>query len=243
MNRFVILAVPRTGSNLLCTLLDSHPRILCHHEVFNPQGIFTALPYRNKPDNLSLADRDRDPLGFLHSLWRTGMGHACVGFKWTLGQPEVVLNHVALDKGIKKFVLRRRNRIKTYVSETIARQLQQWEVYSAADVILPRPRVQVNPQRLLAHVQRTERFYQRLGETLRQTQQPFIELDYENLADAAEHLRMLRFLGVDGPQDRLRPTSVKQNPTELRQLIANFDELAAALRDSDLYEELQDCEM
>ena len=36
--RFVILAAPRSGSNLLCTLLDSHPEILCHHEVFNPVG-------------------------------------------------------------------------------------------------------------------------------------------------------------------------------------------------------------
>ena len=32
---------------MLCTLLGSHPEILCHHEVFNPSGIFYALYYRD----------------------------------------------------------------------------------------------------------------------------------------------------------------------------------------------------
>ena len=57
MTRFVILAVPRTGSNLLCTLLNSHPEILCHHEVFNPQGIFTALTHRHQEDMLRFPGR------------------------------------------------------------------------------------------------------------------------------------------------------------------------------------------
>ncbi|MCA9265021.1 MAG: sulfotransferase, partial [Planctomycetales bacterium] len=69
MKRFVILAVPRTGSNLLCTLLNSHPEILCHHEVFNPQGIFLALTQRDRPHSLpSLDERNRDPLRFLDEV-------------------------------------------------------------------------------------------------------------------------------------------------------------------------------
>ena len=44
--RFVVVAVRRAGSNMLCTLLDSHPAILCHHELFNPRGIFYALGLR-----------------------------------------------------------------------------------------------------------------------------------------------------------------------------------------------------
>ena len=39
--RFVILAARRSGSNLLCSLLGSHPHVRCHHELFNPNGIFT----------------------------------------------------------------------------------------------------------------------------------------------------------------------------------------------------------
>ena len=65
VGRFVILGAPRTGTNLLCTLLDSHPDVLCHHEVFNPAGIFWALGDRQGALDLgSMAERDADPLGF-----------------------------------------------------------------------------------------------------------------------------------------------------------------------------------
>ncbi len=243
MNRFVILAVPRTGSNLLCTLLNSHPEILCHHEVFNPQGIFTALTHRQQAETISLIDRDRDPLRFLQNIWQTGVGFSCVGFKWTLGQADVVLDHVTRDQAVQKIVLRRRNRVKTFVSELVARQTQQWEVYSRKDLILPRPRVEVNPHELMSHVDRVQRFYQDLNEKLEQTRQPFVEIEYEHLARDAQHLRILRFLGVTDPHYPLSPQSVKQNPSDLRQLIANFDQVAAALRETDLYEELRDGRM
>ncbi len=145
MTRFVILAVPRTGSNLLCTLLNSHPQILCHHEVFNPQGVFTALDYRGHGLAVeSLQQRDHDPLGFLDRVWQTGQTTTCVGFKWTRGQNQDVLKSVVEDTGVKKIVLRRRNRIKTYVSERIAQETQQWEVYSRQELTMPRPRIQVD---------------------------------------------------------------------------------------------------
>lgn len=63
--RFVILAAPRSGSNLLCTLLHSHSEILCHHEVFNPSGIYYALEYRDGSLNLGTIDeREQAPLSF-----------------------------------------------------------------------------------------------------------------------------------------------------------------------------------
>ena len=76
MTRFVILSVPRAGSNLLCTLLNSHPEVLCHHEVFNPRGIFYALTHRDGSFSVgSVAERQRDPLGFLERLWDAHVDH------------------------------------------------------------------------------------------------------------------------------------------------------------------------
>ena len=64
--RFVILAAPRSGSNQLCTLLNSHPEILCHHEVYNPSAIFYALDLRDGTIELGTRDeRDWRPLEFL----------------------------------------------------------------------------------------------------------------------------------------------------------------------------------
>jgi LPS sulfotransferase NodH len=242
MTHFVVLAAPRTGSNLLCTLLNSHPEILCHHEVFNPQGIFTALTHRHQDDLLgSLAERDRDPLGFLERVWQTGKEFASVGFKWTLGQNEVVLESVLRNATVKKLVLRRRNRIKVYVSELIAQRTQQWEVYSKDDLILPRPRVSIELDELLAHMDRVERFYQHLESTLDQSNQSSLQLDYESLLNASEQVRILTKLGVADPFFSLTPDSVKQNPTDLSQLILNFDELASELGHGELRKELYDC--
>jgi len=36
--RFVILNAARTAA-IICTLLNSHPEVLCHHEIFNPHVV------------------------------------------------------------------------------------------------------------------------------------------------------------------------------------------------------------
>ena len=243
MTRFVILAVPRTGSNLLCTLLNSHPQVLCHHEVFNPQGVFTALDYRGQGLNVeSLQQRDDDPRGFLDRVWQTGTADTCVGFKWTRGQNETVLKSVVGDAGVRKIVLRRRNRIKTYVSDKIARQTQQWEVYSHHELALPRPRIHVDAGEMLEHIENNHCFYAELLAELSRHSQPHLEVEYENLFERDTQKRLLELLDVslDPP---LTAASVKQNSTDLRDTISNFAELAARLPDEGLITELHDCGM
>ena len=81
-SRFVILAAPRTGSNMLCTMLDSHPSILCHHEVYNPKGIRLALSRRNTDFTLgTITERECAPEQFLERIWSEDRGYSCVGFK------------------------------------------------------------------------------------------------------------------------------------------------------------------
>ena len=241
MTRFVILAAPRTGSNLLCSLLNSHSEILCHHELFNPQGIFTALDFEDHSiDGCSLQQRDRDPVLFLDRVWRIRQGHACIGFKWTRGQNEVLLSQVLEDANVKKIVLRRRNRIKTYVSERIAQATQQWEVYREQELIMPRPRITVDRMDLLNHIEENSQFYQRLQPPEGRSDPPFVNVEYEQLLTSSEHKRLLRFLEVGNSEQPLTPASVKQNPTDLRQSVSNFEELAVALEGSDLQSELHD---
>lgn len=236
--RFVILAAPRTGSNLLCTLLNAHPDVLCHHEVFNPGGIYYALDCRDGTLDLgSQADRDRDPIAFLDRLWRAPLGRRCVGFKWTRGQDEQVLQTVLADAGVRKIVLRRRNRIKTFVSEKIAQRTGQWEVYRRADLVGERPPIRVARADLEAHIAENERLYSRLETVLVRSSQSPLEITYERLLDPAESRRLFAALGVE-TRVEARPASVKQNPTDLRQLVENFGELAHWLAGSELEAEL-----
>jgi LPS sulfotransferase NodH len=241
MSKFAILAAPRTGSNLLCTLLNSHPEILCHHEVFNPDGIFTALDRRHLSLALgSLAERDRDPLGFLERVWETGAGYRAVGFKWTRGQNETVLHSILNDPAVRKIVLQRRNRVKTFVSEKIAQRTQQWEVYSPPELVWPRPQVTIDRNELLHHIELNQQFYSTLHQTLSRTHQPFRDVYYETLFDPEEQRRLLEYLGVDDVDCPLSAASIKQNSEDLRESIANFEELAASLRGSELGTELCD---
>jgi LPS sulfotransferase NodH len=241
--RFVIVAARRTGSNLLCTLLDSHSAILCHHELFNPRGIFYARSLRHGGFDLgSAAERDANPEAFLDRVWRHPRGHRCVGFKVTNDQADTLLEHVLADSGVRKIVLERRNRVKTYVSERLAEQLDEWEVYDEADLTSVRPRVVVDVQDLRSHVARNERFYQHVGASLTGTRQGFLRICYEELRNPPVPARLLRFLGVAHERVVLQPGSVKQNPRDLREIVANFEQLAEALRGDPLREELLDLE-
>ena len=239
--RFAIVAARRTGSNLLCTLLDSHPEILCHHEIFNPRGIYPALSLREGDFSLgSMEEREADPVAFVGRIWRRPEGRRCVGFKLTCGQAEQVLAHVLADRDVRKIVLRRRNRVKAYVSERIAERLDQWEVYDPRELEAPRPSVPVDAAALRRHVADTERFYRCIESRLEDTSQGCLRVDYEALGGPSEQARLLGFLDVDAEGVRLEARSVKQNPRDLRQLVANFDALARALEGDPLREELFD---
>jgi LPS sulfotransferase NodH len=241
--RFIILAAPRTGSNLLCTLLNSHPEVLCHHELFNPEGIFYALDYRDGSLHLgNMAERDREPFAFLRRVWENTQGASCAGFKMTRGQNDAVMRSLIEDPGILKIVLYRKNRIKTFVSELAARQTGQWEVYAGDEVVTDTPKIRVDVESLKAHADLNERFYDDIRHSLKTRQQPCIEMFYENIFSRSGHVRLLEFLGVDATQVRLAHSSIKQNDSDLRNLVENFDELEVALEGSGYLAELYDHE-
>ncbi|MCZ6683991.1 MAG: hypothetical protein O7B26_12490 [Planctomycetota bacterium] len=239
MTDFVILAAQRTGSNLLCTLLNSHPEILCHHEIFNPRGPIYAVTHREGTlDFGSIEERDRDPFSFLDRVWRTRCGHSCVGFKMTQDQAEPVLQRVLARPSIKKIVLRRRNKIKTYVSQKISQRLDEWEVYDSQELAPRRPRVNVDVDQLREQIASNERFYSAIGEALKPWPDLYVEIVYESLSSRSLHQRLLDFLAVAARDVELKPASIKQNSSNLEDLVSNYAELASALTGSELEEEL-----
>lgn len=239
--RFVILAAPRTGSNWLCSLLDSHPEVLCHHEIFNPAGIHLALSRRGDMDLGSIAERDRDPAAMLARLWRQSFDCLAVGFKITREQPAPVFEAVFADPDLRAVVLKRRNRVRAFVSERLAQETGRWECYQGEGGHPPPGRtllrITVTAAELEAHAAKNERYYAGLTERLGRAGHEVCETSYEDLPDAAERRRLLAFLGVD--QDReLRTATRKQGSRDLREVIANFDTLTRDLRGSPFAAEL-----
>ncbi|MCA9170166.1 MAG: hypothetical protein KDB23_20960, partial [Planctomycetales bacterium] len=166
-------------------------------------------------------------------------GFVSVGWKWTRGQNSQVLSTMIADPSTHKIVLVRRNRIKTFVSERIAQQTQQWEAYDANRLVTP-PKVHIRLGELEQHIQQNEDFYHQLESALTRHGQHYLRLAYESLCDRATHRQLLEFLQVGDPKTPLAATSVKQNTTDLRQAIDNYDELLDQLATSSLSAELID---
>src|SRR4051812_10100689 len=195
--RFVIVAARRTGSNLLCTLLGSHADVLCHHELFNPDDIFYALPLRGGVFSLgTLAERTADPLAFVARAWDDNLGKRCVGFKMTRGQEPTVLGALLADANVRVIVLRRANRIKTFVSELRAEASRRWEVYDRAEVDPRRPKVHVDARALDAYIAQNEAFYSEVDAVLARGGKAVLRVTYERLLHADEQRRILAYLGL-----------------------------------------------
>jgi LPS sulfotransferase NodH len=237
--RFVIFAAPRTGSNLLCGLLNSHPNIVCHHGLFNPDGVHYALDHRDGSlDFGSRGERDRDPAVFLDQVWRNALGMAAVGFKFNHGEDDLALQLLIRDPLVRKILLSRGNRVRAYVSALEAAATGQWESYGVADVIRGRQAVHVDPAGLWKYVNASDDFYASLRESLSTTRQSFFSVDYESLGSPVEMGKLLRFLDMGACRLTLTAPSYKRGSQDLNDLVVNFAELAAALRGSALEDEL-----
>jgi len=231
--RFVIFAAPRTGSNLLCGLLNAHPDILCHHGLFNPGGVHWA---RDRRGSGGVAVRDSNPIAFLDSVWASGGDARAVGFKMNRDENDEAADALLRDPDILKILLKRRNRVRTYVSEEVARRTGVWETYDEpVETEIPALRVEAGD--LIRHSDLNAAYYAALESSLGATRQDWFETDYEALADRGEMTQILAFLGIEA-SSTLPATSYKCGPADLGAVVENFDELARALAGTALLEDL-----
>ena len=240
ITRFVILNAPRTGSNYLCTLLNSHPEILCHHEIFNPHVVGVARHLQNAAYHMgTIEERERDPLEFLERVWRYDEGRRAVGFKLCWKQNEAIFHTVLADPAIRKIVLKRRNRIKSFVSLLLARQTGEWVIYHDAAQPGARPMVHLDEAELLRHIAFNDAYYGEIEAAIQAPLQMGHILHYEDLFSEKGLRATLRFLDVaELGQALLAGQTWKLGSTSLRDLVSNFDSIESALRGTALEEEL-----
>jgi LPS sulfotransferase NodH len=236
--RFVIFAAPRTGSNLLCSLLNAHPHILCHHGVFNPQGIHHARDRSDLAEVLgTITERDADPLSFIERVWQTVGREAAVGFKINRGEDPFASDMLLRDPSVRKIMLKRRNRVRAYVSEKLAQITGVWESYDKSETA-EQPSLQVDAQALQKHAQNNAVYYAQMESVLRVTGQDWLETHYEALGDWDEIARILSYLGV-AANAPLKAACRKRGADDLSTVIANLPELSEALRNTPLFQDIQ----
>lgn len=255
--RFVIFNFPRSGSNFLCTMLNQHPDILCHQEVFNPLRIYYSKNFHtlsSEEGSISQEDlflgkvglgskwqRDIDPEKFLIKLWQHNYGARAVGFNLFPTHVPNMASSLIQDKNVKKVLLLRRNKVKCYVSRTIARKTNSWGQFSQGSSKNTAKnsvnQVYVDSKDLMKWSQKYDQYFYSLRKKISNQDQVFFEVAYEDLAGAGSEpikAQLLDFLGVPLQIDALTPLSRKQNPDDLSELIINYDQLRNQLKGTSL---------
>jgi LPS sulfotransferase NodH len=235
--RFIILCAARTGSTMLRHMLNSHPDVRCHGEVMTGRGVdaFAGLDRAGDPSVTGpLMDRRMsDPQGFLEELVLDPGPARAVGFK--IKYEELLLSDYAWllawlknHRDIRVIHLRRENRLKRLISEVTATKVYRlYNVTSEAE----RPiaaRVSLSAAECLEDFARTEE-----REGLFQghfEDHDTLETTYEAIVDDRADVRsqLARFLVV-APKILTTPT-LKLNSDDLRDMLEDYEALAAALR-------------
>ena len=212
--RFIILSRSRTGSNLLLSLLNSHPNVQAEWEIF--------ARLEGEPHDRRLA----------RTFGRQPRRIRAKGFKLFYYHPldddsGALWRDLVADPSLRVIHLKRRNILRCLVSRKIAAQRDAW----SADAEQPaeaaqRKAVSFTASELQEGFSQT-RSWEHMGDRDFRRHR-LLSLAYEDLAaqPAATLERVQRFLGL--PPVRLNSDMKKQNPEPLRQLVANYDELKQA---------------
>ncbi len=220
--RFVVLAEARSGSSLLCSLLDSHPHIRCEGEIL-----------RHRHPRL-------DPLVFLdgHAARARLKGAQAYGFK-LLASPDWWNQKALAHEDIPRLVehgfvvvgLRRRDMLAKAVSWLHAKTLGQWRWRELDDDA--RSTITVTADELYEALERVE-----VADRIQQdvaSEFASLSLVYEDdLVDAAAQqataARIAELLGL--PPAPVRSELKKTAPPRLADRVANPDVVVQALESS-----------
>ena len=219
----------------------AHSAVACEvcFDVEPGYVLLNAQLLRQSKGGDSVHDAEIDGLGTITRLFVHRCGRNAVGFKVNLGQNEIAFHDLLTDVNIRKIILRRRNRVKTFVSELIAEQTGQWESYEFSDFSRPSPAVEVDSNRLREYLAATDNYYRGIENLLHSTNQQVLQVAYEDLRSVREQRRILSFLGVSTSVPALIPVTRKRNQADLRSLVSNFDELRSALKNEELIAQLE----
>lgn len=227
--RFCVLSMPRTGSTRLAGLLDSHPHIVCHDELFH---VTETKDSRKCPLPADLARdherRRRDPLGWLEAVVDATTAAAdqarAVGFKLQITDRARVLEHVLIESDMKLVLLYRANRLAQYASARTAARTGRY--YASDPATHPAAPLAFDRADFLAFVERQALACGLVRDLVPDDTRLFV-IEYQEVGTAAANAALLAFLGqqeapLDAPDERM-------GSPVIRERFADPDAVAAAL--------------
>lgn len=228
----VVLTTQRTGSTFLVGCLNSHPDIFSAGEILNGLPDTVGPSYRGPfKQVVKLGNMVRR--GALYPPYRLGRFYA--GEAGKVRSFKVMYNQLARPfalgylqrlRNLRVIHLRRENLLKVYVSMLLMSRRAMLQTTRPAEVVW----LHVNPRKAVAWMRKARALHDRYDRLFGHHQK--IHVTYESLFDG-QYLRhdtarrICEFLGVaDHPMES---KLIKLNPDSLRDMVTNYDELAAAI--------------
>ncbi|MBI5099766.1 MAG: glycosyltransferase [Nitrospirae bacterium] len=236
MIKFVIFSHPRSGSNYLCSLLDSHPEILCHFELFHPDKAYYSLAF-NDEEMLPypLERRDNNTGEFINKVFKNNMGRRAVGFKIFIWQSDEAHDILLNDRTVLKIMLSRRNVVQAFVSEKIAEKtgIFTQPIYEP-ELQGPQVKVNINVNDLMIFDNDIRNYFINIKKNLDDSGQRYLELYFEDLFNQVTVDSIFSFLGIEKGEHKLSSYTTKQNPKHLKEKVENLETLKQELKGTHL---------
>ena len=225
---FVMFAEMRTGSNYLEDSLNALPDVTCYGEVFNP----TFLGRHNTFElfGYDMARREHDPLGLIDAIIANTDGIA--GFRLFHDHDDRVVERVLPDPRIAKVILTR-NPLDSYVSRKIATATGQWRLTDMKNA--KSAQIRFDADEFAALLGALMPFQDKLRRGLQVTgQTPFL-IRYEDINDPEVLNGLAAFIGSDARLEETSKNLKKQNPSDLRAKVENYDDMVQDLASLDRF--------
>ena len=218
--RFIVLSRSRAGSNLLISLLNSHPNIHVDREIFSKlngrdykkviKRAFGKQPFYVKAKGFKIF--------YYHPLDDKSCG---------------IWDNLASLDDLYVIHLKRRNILHTLVSRKFAEITDVWSVRSDLPSSSFKKEVSVSftIDELNQGFKQTKEWEEAGDNAFRN--HPLLSIDYEELVNhpTAAFFKLIDFLGVQ--QLKLQTKLKKQNTRTLRETVTNYDELKSAFAETE----------
>jgi LPS sulfotransferase NodH len=221
---FVIIGRIRTGSSQLCSALDAHSKICCKLELLKhgrfTQGVDKVESYLRE----NIYHDGPEPVRGFKIMYHQFWGRETPEFYW--------ICNVLKEFDVKVMHIQRRNFLDHFLSIILARQCDIWNAWT--DRRIDKHFVMLEDDTLekynqpvhleIKHFKLKLRSQQRWVQSFTDMFPNRLDLYYEDL----DLGKTQQWLGVE--EEDIKPSTIRMRTKTKRELISNYDEVAAYLK-------------
>jgi hypothetical protein len=196
INKCCIIAQPRSGSSELCRILGSHSDMICHGEIFHPDG-----PQEYTGTWMGFGE---EPIGYRmdflidHILGcdkKDGVLVKAIGFKILFTASQFQFVHLAISKCSHVIICVRPDLLAAFTSLQYATLTGNWQSKSR-DQMVGQELLEFSTSAFLLYAAEMRDYFRRSVELCKNLDKPFTIFNYDHVFDSDEIGGLLDFLGL-----------------------------------------------